>query len=67
MGSEIIRIVSADAKQRLEHGGQRGIVDATSEEGPPEEGVSPSGTELSPTSNQQPVNASGAFQSIPGE
>eukprot|EP00973_Karenia_brevis_P032361 4460452-Karenia_brevis.AAC.1 len=37
MGSEIIRILSADAKQRLEHSGQRGFVDATAEEGPPQE------------------------------
>eukprot|EP00973_Karenia_brevis_P075568 10497655-Karenia_brevis.AAC.1 len=37
IGSEIIRILSADAKQRLEHGGQRGFVDATAEEGPPPE------------------------------
>eukprot|EP00973_Karenia_brevis_P015171 2074040-Karenia_brevis.AAC.1 len=36
MGSEIIHILSADAKQRLEHSGQRGFVYATAEEGPPE-------------------------------
>eukprot|EP00973_Karenia_brevis_P070520 9801444-Karenia_brevis.AAC.1 len=37
LGSEIIRSLSADAKQRLEHSGQRGFVDATAEEGPPQE------------------------------
>eukprot|EP00973_Karenia_brevis_P040807 5648695-Karenia_brevis.AAC.1 len=41
MGSESIRILSVDAKQRLEHGGQRGFVDAIQEEGPPDEVASP--------------------------
>eukprot|EP00973_Karenia_brevis_P033117 4569348-Karenia_brevis.AAC.1 len=68
MGSEIIRILSAGAKQRLEHGGQRGFVDATQEEGPPEEDSSLSGTESSPSSTSQPVDgASGALPSIPEE
>ena len=34
MGSEIIRVLSSDAKVRLERDAQRGYVDATKEEGP---------------------------------
>eukprot|EP00973_Karenia_brevis_P089935 12400124-Karenia_brevis.AAC.1 len=37
IGSEIISILSADAKQRLEHSCQRGFVDAAAEEGPPQD------------------------------
>eukprot|EP00973_Karenia_brevis_P023688 3264279-Karenia_brevis.AAC.1 len=62
MGSEIIRILSVDAKQHLEHGGQRGFMDATQEEGPPDEVVSPeSPVAESLPADQQPVDAVGAL------
>eukprot|EP00973_Karenia_brevis_P076799 10666808-Karenia_brevis.AAC.1 len=52
MGTEIIRILSADAKQRLEQCRQRGFVDAFQEEGSPDEELSPerTGTASSPSS-----------------
>ena len=42
VGAELIKLLSADAKQHLERAGQRGYVDATAEEGPEDdEGASP--------------------------
>ena len=37
LGAELIRVLSADAKQHVERTGQRGFVDATREEGPDED------------------------------
>ena len=37
LGAELIRVLSADAKQHVERTGQRGFVDATREEGPGED------------------------------
>ena len=41
LGAELIKVLSADAKQHLERAGQRGFVDATSEEGPTEQDAEP--------------------------
>eukprot|EP00973_Karenia_brevis_P020148 2765063-Karenia_brevis.AAC.1 len=69
MEIESIRMLPADAKQRLEQGGQLGFVDATQEEGPPEEELSPEaeGTASSPSPDDQSGNALGGFLSIPEE
>ena len=37
IGSDVIRVLSADAKASLERRGKRGYVDATNEEGPTED------------------------------
>eukprot|EP00973_Karenia_brevis_P019616 2690766-Karenia_brevis.AAC.1 len=68
MGSEIICTLSVDAKQRLEQSGQRGFVAATQEERPPDEmAFSESPVTESQPVDQQPVDAAGAFPSIPEE
>ena len=58
LGAELIKILSADAKQHLERNGQRGFVDATREEGPDPDVARPSEDSTLPT---------GPLDSIPEE
>ena len=43
LGAEVIKILSADARERLDRNGQRGFVDATDEPGPDQDDEPASG------------------------
>ena len=45
LGAELIKVLSADAKKHIERAGQRGYVDATSEDGPTEQDEEPDSAE----------------------
>ena len=62
-GAELIKILSADARERLDRGGQRGFVDATAEPGP-DPGDEPASADPFPSETDL---SQGPLASIPEE